>query len=181
MDVHDALHGRRTVQRFTADPLPDAVLTRALAAAQMAPCHKLTFPWRFVALGPAAREAAIRAAAASKAKGADPAVFEPGVRAKLGPPHWLLAVVQRLDADLGRREEDYAASCCAVHNLMLSAHADGAGSKWSTGALLRSPELLAAIGVDAAAERVIALVSIGVPEKLPAAPPRPPVDLRVSA
>jgi nitroreductase len=179
MDIHTALTSRRTIQRFTSAPLADDVLERALNAAQMAPCHKLTFPWRFVALGPETRDVAIRAAAASKAKGGDASVFEPGVRAKLGPPHWLIAVVQRLDADLGRREEDYAATCCAVQNLMLSVHADGAGSKWATGAMLQAPELLAAMGVDPVAERVVGLISIGTPEKVPAAPQRPAVDLRV--
>jgi nitroreductase len=51
MDLHTALTTRRTVQRFRPDPVPSDVLHRALDAAQLAPNHKRTWPWRWGQVG----------------------------------------------------------------------------------------------------------------------------------
>lgn len=47
MQILEAIHGRRTIHRFQPDPVPREVLDEMLAAAVMAPNHKLTEPWRF--------------------------------------------------------------------------------------------------------------------------------------
>jgi hypothetical protein len=46
-------------------------------------------------------------------------------------------VVRRAPSSMDYTQlEDYAAVCCAVHNMTLSLHAHGVGSKWSTGTRL---------------------------------------------
>ena len=174
MDLHTALMTRRTIQRFRPGHLPDAVLDRALAAAQLAPNHKLTCPWRFLLPGPVTREVLYRVGLRLKAakKGHHPGLEE-AVRQDMLVPDRLIVVVQRMSDEAPRALEDYAACACAVQNLQLSLHADGFGTKWGTGGTLRDPEALAALGVDAATERVVAFVWAGVPDVVPHPAPRP--------
>lgn len=177
MDLHTALRTRRTVQRYTDSPVPDAVLLRALEAAHHAPCHKLTWPWRFALVGPEGREALVQLAIRLKAeaKQCDPERMEGPVRSKLGSAPQLVLVSQVLDPDPFRREEDYAATCCAVQNLMLSLHADGFGSKWSTGGFTRAPETYALLGVAPEDERLVGCVLVGKAVQAPNVPPRNPL------
>ena len=56
MDVFEAIYTRRTIARFRPEPLPREELLTVLAAGVWAPNHHLTEPWRFVILGPEARQ-----------------------------------------------------------------------------------------------------------------------------
>ncbi|MCB9689618.1 MAG: nitroreductase [Alphaproteobacteria bacterium] len=171
--VHDVIASRRTIQRFRPGTVPDEVLERALLAAQHAPNHKLTWPWRFVLPGPVTRELLFRVGLRIKSARKGPsAELEASVRRNMLVPDRLVVVVQRVDAEPARAEEDYAACACAVQNLMLSLHADGFGSKWGTGGTLRDPEAREALGLHAD-ESAIAFVWIGLPEIVPTPPPRP--------
>jgi nitroreductase len=176
MDLHLAVATRRTVQRFRPDPVPADALHRALDAAQQAPNHKLTWPWRFLLPGPVTRErlfqVGLRLRAQKKGGALTPAI-EASVRQDMLVPARLVVVVQRVADDANRALEDHAACAAAVQNLMLSLHADGYASKWGTGGALRDAEALQALGVDAATERVVAFVWVGVAEVVPQAPARP--------
>merc|ERR1719160_1568952 len=52
-----------------------------------------------------------------------------------------------MDDPAGVAREDYAACCCAVQNLCLALHADGVGTKWTTGAVNFDPRFAAAAGL----------------------------------
>ena len=176
MDVHHAIRSRRTIHAFAADPLPADVLHRALEAAHHAPCHRLTWPWTFHLLGDETRAALLGLAIAEKERrGPLPdAQREAITRAWLTPPS-LLVVTSRRDPRPEVDEENYAASCCAVQNLMLSLHADGWGSKWSTGGAMKSPATLPLLGLDAAEHRLVGQLWIGRPAAVPAIE-RPPLE-----
>ncbi len=177
MDLHDAIHARRTVQRYTGEPVPAEVLDVALAAAHMAPCHKLTWPWRFTLVGPEGQEQLVRTAIRLNAvkRGCPPEQVEGRVRNRLGSAGSLVLVSQVLDADPHRREEDYAATACAIQNLMLSLRAQGYGSKWSTGGFSKAAETYTMAGIDPAAERMVGCILAGTPAAASNVPPRTPM------
>ena len=70
-------------------------------------------------------------------------------------PGWLVVTCvgggggASLDDPAGAAREDYAACCCAVQNLCLSLHADGLGTKWTTGAVNFDARFGAAAGLPA--------------------------------
>ncbi|MEZ4236974.1 MAG: nitroreductase [Myxococcota bacterium] len=178
MNLHDALSTRRTIQRFRPGSVPDAVIDDALAAAVWAPNHKTTWPFRFVLPGPAARHALYEVGVSLKAAkrgGEVTPQLEAEQRAKMLDPDRLVVVVQRVADDPVRAEEDYATCACAVFALMLSVHASGFGTKWSTGGVTTDPRSLALLGLAPAEDRVVGFVWVGVPEVVPQAPRRPPL------
>ena len=89
------------------------------------------------------------------------------IRAKLINPGALIVVTQLRCDDEFRDREDYAATCCAIQNLMLAARAEGLGSKWSTGALTQHPDVCAALGVNGDEERVVGFIWLGSAQATP--------------
>lgn len=64
-----------------------------------------------------------------------------------------------------RQLEDYAATCAAVQNILLSLHSEGLASKWSTSPVIKTPAFrnLVCAKED---ELVVALIMIGLPIKV---------------
>jgi nitroreductase len=175
LDLHTLLHTRRTIHRYLPDPLPPEVLERALAAAHMAPCHRLTWPWRFRVLGPAARERLIPIAVAEKARKAPVSdEQQAAIAAAYRTPPALVLVTSARSAKPEVERENYAATATAIQNLMLAAHADGFGTKWSTGGPTKSPDTYAAFQIDPAVEEIVGMVWMGRAADVPTIP-RPPV------
>ena len=50
MDVFEAIHTRRSIRKYTDEPVSDEDLQRILAAAMDAPTARNTQCWRFVAI-----------------------------------------------------------------------------------------------------------------------------------
>src|SRR3954451_13414905 len=68
MLASDAIRARRSIKRFTERPVSREEIETILAAATLAPNHRLTQPWRFYVLGPESRHAYGIALGARKAK-----------------------------------------------------------------------------------------------------------------
>ncbi len=97
------------------------------------------------------------------------------VRAKVLCPGGLIAVVLRGDEDELRHRENYAATACAVQNMLLVATSHGLGSKWGTGKLTRHTETAALLEVDSTVEEVVGFVWIGHSARIPTVE-RPPLN-----
>ena len=76
-----------------------------------------------------------------------------------------------LDEPMGAAREDYAAVCCAVQNLCLALHADGLGTKWTTGPVNFDPRFGPAVGLPAN-EYVVGTIWFGAAA---GEPPKPPL------
>jgi nitroreductase len=182
MDVREAIRARRSIVKFTAEPVPPEALRRLLAAGIWAPNHHLTEPWRFVIIGPetrrrlAGRYAELRMdkappdAAARRAR-----IREESERKFMAIPT-IVAVAAQQEGDEQRRREDYAAVCCAIQNVQLAAWAEGVGVKWSTGPIIHDPLAYELLGVDPAGYELIALLYMGYPVEIPTRERKRPLE-----
>jgi len=173
VNVMEALMGRRTIQTFKTDPLPDGVVEQALEAAIRAPNHKLTNPWRFTQVGPKSRKLFVDFAAEAKFGSAPSERQREMVAKKLELAPVFLAVSQVLDADPCRRQEDYALIACAIQNLSLALWAEGIGSKWSTGPATKDARTYELLSIDPALEEIVGVVMMGYAASIPDTPRRP--------
>ena len=167
----NAILSRRTAHAYRDQPVPSGVMARALEAANHAPCHKRTYPWRFIRVGPRSRQVLAELAVALKGA-ARPLSPEDAVRisAKIMAPPELVVACQCRAADAFRAKEDYAACSCAIQNFCISLAGENVASKWSTGALTRDLRAWSIFGVDPGQEEVIGFLWAGY------ADPTPPVQ-----
>ncbi len=155
MDALTAIRKRRSVRRYTGQPIPRADLEAIIDAARLAATGFNKQPWEFVVVTEPRRKAALSLgkdwvcdAAAVVAVVLDPAA-----------PFWL---------------QD---GCAAVQNMLVAATALGYGACWLEGATAPHEEQLkAALGVPEGL-RLLTLVSIGVPAESPTRTKRPLEDV----
>ena len=160
------IRSRRTVYAFRPERAPRDALDRALDAARWAPNHRLTEPWRFYVLGPETAEAvcSLNAQRVERKKG--PKAAADKLARWRTMPGWAVVTCQNCPDPIQARE-DYGACCCAVQNLMLCLWAEGIGSKWNTGGVIRDPGFYDLIWADPAVETVVALLWYGYPAEVP--------------
>src|ERR1051325_3797348 len=121
MDVTEAIRSRRSIKRFVDRPIAREDVEALLAAATLAPNHRLTQPWRFYVLGPEARYAYGRALGERKARKIEDPEAARAMRESVAQEHRALpcmiavAVVNNENPEI--RDEDYAATMMAVQNI----------------------------------------------------------------
>ena len=159
--VSKVLAGRRTVNNFESTKVDEGVVKAAIGAAILAPNHKMTEPWRFILLGneTISEIAALNAAEIAKK---DPIKGTKKKERWQAIPGWCVVTSKKSDGDLQERE-DYAATCCAVQNFMLSLWVEGVGTKWTTGPITRTPEFAKLCGIDQTKEEVVGCIWYGIP------------------
>ena len=175
MDIHTAIHQRRTIHTWQALPMQEEALAQAIEAAHMAPCHRQTWPWRFNIAGPKTREAIFELAVQLK-KGDAPEISKTlrnNLIRKIKNPAVLIVVSMIQTEDDFMNRENYAAVSCAIQNLSLSLHANGYGSKWSTGKITRHSKVYKMMQIDENSEEIVGFIWAGVPDRVPSPPDRP--------
>lgn len=173
MHASEAIRQRRSIKRFTEHVVTREEMEAMLAAAALAPNHRLTQPWRFYVLGPEARHAYGLALGERKARKQPTPEAGRTLRDTVAEEHralpGMIAVAVVNSDDPEQREEDYAAAMMAVQNLSLVAVELGLGTHIKTGAVMSDPAARQAAGV-ADGERIIAIVNVGEPADVP--PPK---------
>ena len=157
MDLLEAIHTRRSVRRFTDEPVTDEQLETLLRAAMAAPSAGNQQPWRFVIV----RDADMRARLAEATPYSAPAGRAP------------LAIVVLGDTRNNKHPGYWVQDCsAAVENLLLAAHAMGLGAVWM-GVHPTEDRARAVAEIVGAPEDVVPLcmIAVGVPEG-----PGPEVD-----
>lgn len=160
------IRGRRTIGAFQPAIPPREIILEAIELARWAPNHKKTEPWHVLWLGPeTVREViAVNTQILTESKGEAEAEAKSKKWAQV--PGWLVITCD-LAEDAFRREEDYAACCCAIQNLQLALWSAGIGTKWSTGDVTRHRDFYQLIGLDPTRQRVIGMVWYGYPVVTP--------------
>ena len=176
MPFSDTISQRRTIKRFTDRPVSREEIEAVLAAAVLAPNHRLTQPWRFYVLGPEARHGYGLALGARKVRTVTDPEIASARREAVAAEHralpCMIAVAVTNHDDPEIREEDYAATMMAVQNLALAAVSLGLGTHIKTGGVMGDPAARAAVGV-LEGERIVAVVNVGEPAEVPPPKPRP--------
>jgi nitroreductase len=170
----EAIAKRRSmgIARVHADqPVDPALIERALEAANWAPSHNETEPWRFTvytgdsraALGDAFAEA-YRAEAGEE--GFRQATFEANRARAVGAPVWIsigMSPALRPDGSLKMTEEDEVIAVgCAVQNLHLVANAMGLGGMWLSKGVFIHPHVARFVGLETPA-RLLGFFFLGWP------------------
>lgn len=162
-----AVCARRSLRRYTADPVPRPVLERILTAGAWAPSAHNRQPWRFVVIETAARKAGLARAMGGRLR-ADLAashvpepVIEADVRRSyeritLAPVIILLALTMAdmdtyPDEKRGHNERVMAVQSVAMagQNILLAAHAAGLGACWMCAPLFVPGVVRAALDLPA--------------------------------
>lgn len=176
--IADIIRDRRTINFFKPGIPPREIVLEGIELARWAPNHHLTEPWRFYLLSDAIKREIVdlNARMVTDAKG------EEAGRAKRERwshiPGWLVVTCLRSSDEL-RQKEDYAACCCAVHNLSLFLWSRGIGMKWTTGAVTRSEAFYDLIWVDPLVEDVVGLFWYGFPDEVPVSVRKPVSEILV--
>ena len=170
--VQDIINSRRTIYRFTQQEVKQESIDQALLAASNAPCHKHTHPWRFFVMGGNIRQALIplisKLASEKSRKKSDSAKdVQRAVNKIILPPVMIAVTSKKNPTDSFREKEDYAASVCALQNLVLSFWDNGIGSQWTTGAITRHEETYSALNIDSSKWEIIGFVKSGYPAAVP--------------
>lgn len=162
--VADVIRNRRSINNFKPEVPPHAELIKAIDSARWAPNHRLSEPWHFHICGPETRQAILDLEATLTEEKSGPKVAEKK-RARWARVPGFLAVTCELSEDALREREDYAATACAIQNLMLQLWAMGIGCKWTTGDITRDPRFYDLIWADPLQQTVVGLIWYGYPSE----------------
>ncbi len=162
----ELIRGRRSVypKYFTGDKVPDYIIEGMLEAANWAPSHKLTEPWRFVVfegegLVQFANFQSERYIKVSEKKGDyNDVKFEKLKTKPLLCSHIIAIGMKR--HDLVPEIEETCAVACAVQNMLLYAASKGIGAYWSTGGITYDEEAKEYFGLEKQ-DRLLGFLNIG--------------------
>jgi coenzyme F420-0:L-glutamate ligase/coenzyme F420-1:gamma-L-glutamate ligase len=186
----DVLAARRTVRDFTGDPVDQAAVTRAVAAAVTAPAPHHSTPWRFVVVESAAARTALLdemlAAWIIDLRSDGFTEDQIARRVRRGEPlrRAPLLIVPCLHAEAAHeypddrrnaaeREMFLVAMGAAVQNLLVALAVEGLGSCWVSSTMFCRPVVTHALGLPPGWEPMGA---VGVGHPAAPAPDRPPRD-----
>lgn len=146
--VLDAIRHRRTVPwtRVKTDPIKKEHLDAILEAANWAPSHKHTEPWRFVFFEGAGRQqiADLLSSTYKATCGEDdfkPKKYEKAQTRPMTVPLVMAILMRPSTAPVMPEYEELLAMGCAMQNFHLAAHALEIGCSWSTPGYVDHPNI----------------------------------------
>jgi nitroreductase len=162
VELMEALRTRRSVRRWTSNPIPDVKLKELIEAAAKAPSGGNTQPWAFVVIREQGRLKRLRAAA-------------PGIAGRAAAIVLICLDKQRANEEPGTAEYDmvHMTLGAAMQNLLLAAHDQGLGA-CAIGSFHHA-SLASIVSLPPYLE-VKLLVALGYPVSQPAAPPLRPLS-----
>jgi len=184
--VFEAIAHRRSLglKELRPDPVPRELIARMLEAANWAPTHGLTEPWRFKVYTGEARRTLGEAFGAAFRAGTPPNQYTPAGEAAQRDRVWQAPVWIAVGFVPGLRPnipeiEDIMATACAAHNAQLVASALGLGSKWTTGLTANHPVTAEFVGFEPPT-KLLGFLYVGYPAVPWPRGKRQPIDVKVA-
>jgi nitroreductase len=160
LNIIDIIKSRRSVRKFTSEPVSDELVGTILDAGRWAPSGLNNQPWRFAVI----RDAGLRQA-----------ISELTHYPKIVLAAQVLIAVF-LDTEKSyHREKDIQAIGACLQNMLLEAHALGLGTVW-LGEIIRSNEQIKALLGLARELDLMAVVALGHPDEKPKSVKRKPLE-----
>ncbi len=144
-----ALRERRSIRRFTPEPVDDDALAAILDAGRWAPSGLNNQPWRFLV---------VRRGDPRQEVLANHTKYAHIVRGAAA----LICVFLDRAAMYNPRKDHQGAGAC-IQNMLLAVHALGLGGVWLGEIINREAELLPALGLDPEALETMAVIAVGRP------------------
>lgn len=149
------------------DPIPREQIELVLEAANWAPTHGKTEPWRFTVYSGAGRQGLGAALGEAYRLGCAPERFDPAGQAAQRDKVWQAPVWISVGVVLGTNPkipdvEEIMAVASAVQNMQLLATGLGLGSKWTSGLTAVHPHTAAFVGLALPA-RLLGFLYVGRP------------------
>lgn len=153
MNIIEAIEGRKHIKFFKPDGIGKDTLLAWLNTASYAPNHRMNQPWEVILVGAEARA-------------------KLNHKANFGDAPVVLAFLSKTAENSVDRDENLIAVSCFIQNFSLIAHANGAGTRWTSVASL--PHAREALQVSGNYE-VVEVMGVGYPAEVPQAKPRIPM------
>ncbi|WP_139180787.1 nitroreductase family protein [Virgibacillus salinus] len=184
IDLIELMRGRRTILDYKEEKIDRDLLTELFDHAAYAPNHHLKEPWRIKIFEDVARSgfgekivdsyirygylSALSDEKLKKARQKYNQFFN-------SVPHHALFYMDKEDDGGYLDDENYAAVCAFIQNFQLVAWSKGIGTMWTAKPTLLDEEFIRDIGLSPSEHRLIAVVQIGYPNKIPRNRGRTPI------
>jgi nitroreductase len=167
---------RRSAYAYLDDPVPRALVERAIRAAMLAPNHRKTSPWRFFVYAGAGR-APLVAAYEAAARRLNRDVAKARQRALDAPVMIVVTCIPQVGQPKVLVNEEEFATAAAIQNMLLTLACANVSTLLTTGDLAESPEMHALVGLGDGQGRIMAVVNAGYRNPARPVPPRAQPDL----
>lgn len=194
----DIIKQRRSVRKFSPEPIKDEDIKKIIEAASMAPSATNSQNWRFIAVKTEEKRKELVKAIEDQIKEYSELITSkraynefnaytrfftffasaPLVLAVVKTPYasFSMRIMQRYGISPEALEAaDAQGPSAAIQNMLLASHALGYGACWMTGPLIARTKLEKVLGIESP-DSLMALIPVGKTETQPAVPKRKPME-----
>lgn len=176
IELFEAIRERRTIHDYKPEKVDYDLLVELLDHSAYAPTHHMKEPWKLkiyedearLTLGRKIVESYIRLGLLNNLTGE---LLEQARqkydRFFTSVPHHILFYMEKEDDGGCLDDEQYAEVCAFIQNFQLAAWAKGIGTMWTTKPTLRDETFIKDIGLSPRTHRLIAIVQVGYPNRIP--------------
>lgn len=178
MDINHVIQSRRTVLDYKPDKIDRNTLLELFEIASYAPNHHMKEPWKIRLYEDEARSKFGEKIVDSYIRLGLLKTFDGNKLRKArisynkffkSVPHHALFYMEKEDGGGYVDDENYAAVCAFIQNFQLAAWNLGIGTMWTAKATLMDKIFIKDIGLNPVVHRLVAVVQIGYPNKIPKA------------
>lgn len=178
---------RRSIQTFKNEPVETKILKEIFTYASWAPTHYMKEPWEIKLYQAKGKVKLIDEIIKSYQRldmlGSDnnPKTVKSVTYMKeflLQIPHHAV-IYFKTDKNLIKYEEDYASVSAFIQNAQLVAWSKGVGMLWTITPFMHDSEFMRSININPDEFKIVAVMQIGYPSKIPSAKPRISIDEKI--